>query len=126
MCPSLSLSRESERFFSQPLHVTHGGNTKEAFVVSIEVGGVLIPDAKGSTGRIQIFPQHQTTGLLKSQPLLELHGAHRGDGLEVMVEARNAHAQLVREILDVQWLVEVTAQSGNGSGDSGGVLPQDR
>jgi hypothetical protein len=64
--------------------------------------------------------------LLKSQLLLELQGAHRGDGLEVMVEARNAHAQLVREVLDVQWLVEVLAQSGNGSGDFGGVPPQDR
>jgi hypothetical protein len=103
-----------------------GGDTKEAFVLSIEVGSVLIPDAIGCTGRIQVFREHQTTGLLKSQPLLELQGAHRGDGLEVMVEARNAHPQLVREVLDVQWLVEVLAQSGNGSGDIGGVSPQDR
>ena len=90
--PYLSLSRESERFSSQSLHVAPGGDTKEAFVVSIEVGSVLIPDTIGRAGRIQVFREHQTTGLLKSQPLLELHGAHRGDGLEVMVEARNAHA----------------------------------
>ena len=38
--------------------------------------------------------------LLQPQLLLELQRAHRGDRLEVVVEARDAHPQLARQILD--------------------------
>src|SRR2546428_3795468 len=100
MRPSFSLARESESLFPQPLHVTHRWDAKEAFVFSIEVGSVLVSHAIGRTGRIEVFAQHQTPGLLEPQLFLELQGTHRRDGFEVMVEPGDAHAQLSREILD--------------------------
>src|SRR6266568_2240636 len=112
--------------FPQPLHVAHRWDTEEAFVLPIEVGGVAIPHAIGCTGRVEVSAQHQTPGLLQPQPLLELQGAHRRDGLEVVVEHRDAHAQLARHLLDAQWLVEIFTESLDRSGDGGGVAPQDR
>ena len=105
------------RLFPQPLHVAHRGDAEEAFVLPIEVGGVLVPHAIGRTGRVEVFAQHQTAGLLQPQPLLELQGAHRRDGLEVVVQPRDAHAQFSCELLDAKWLVEVLAESLDGSGD---------
>src|SRR5207245_10413561 len=109
-----------------PLAGAEGWDTEEAFVIPIEVGGVLVPHAIGRTRRVEVFAQHQTTGLLQPQPLLELQGAHRRDGFEVVVEPRDAHAQLSRKALDAQWLVEVLTQSSDRSGNVGGVAPQDR
>ena len=124
--PSGSSARESEGLFPQPLYVAHRWDTEEAFILAIEVGGVVVPHAIGRTSRVEVFAQHQTTGLLQPQPLLELQGAHRRDGFEVVVQPRDAHAQLSRKALDAQWLVEVLTQSSDCSGDVGGVAPQDR
>jgi hypothetical protein len=44
----------------------------------------------------------------------------------VVVEHRDAHAQLSREALDAQGLVKVLTDSFDRSGDVGGVAPQDR
>ncbi len=82
-CSSTSARQGS---FPQPLHVAHRWYTEEAFVLSVEVGGVVVAHAVGSTGRIEVFAQHQATGLQEPQLLLELQGAHRRDGLEVVVE----------------------------------------
>src|SRR5437870_3779099 len=76
-----SSARESVCLFPQPLHVAHRWDAKEAFVLAVEVGGVVIPHAIGGTCRVEVFAQHQTAGLLEPQPLLELQGAHRRDGL---------------------------------------------
>src|SRR6266568_7162971 len=113
------------RLFPQPLHVAYGWDAEEAFVLPIEVGGVVVPHAIGCTCRVEVFAQHQTAGLLQPQLLLELRGAHRCDGLEVLAQPGDAHAQLSRESLNAQWLVEVVAQSCDRSGDGGGVAPQD-
>ncbi len=86
----------------------------------------MVPHAIGRTCRVEVFAQHQTTGLLQPQLLLELQGTHPSDGLEVVVQPRDAHAQLARDLLDAQWLVEVLAESLNRSGDVGGVARQDR
>ena len=40
------------------------------------------------------LPEHQAAGFLQPQLLLELQRAHRGDFLEVLVEARDAHPEL--------------------------------
>src|SRR6266567_7925269 len=80
--------------FPQLLHVAHGWDAEEAFVLPIEVGGVVVAHAIGSTCRVQVFAQHQTAGLLQPQLLLELQGAHRRDSLEVVVETRDAHWNL--------------------------------
>jgi hypothetical protein len=49
------------------------------------VGGVLVAHAIGGTGRVKVFAQHQMAGLLEPQPFLELQGAHRRDGFEVVM-----------------------------------------
>src|SRR5947209_5618191 len=121
--PSGSSARESEGLFPQPLHVVHRWDTKEAFVLPVEVGGVVVSYAIGSTRRVEVFSQHQTAGFLEPQPLLELQGAHRRDGFEVVVEPRDAHAQFSREFLDVKWLVEVLTESSDRSGNVGCVAP---
>jgi hypothetical protein len=47
------------------VHVAHGWDTEEAFVLPIEVGGVAVPYAIGGTGRVEVFAQQQTAGLLQ-------------------------------------------------------------
>ena len=44
----------------------------------------------------------------------------------VVAQTRDAHAQLLRHLLDAQWLVEVSTEPLDRSGDVGGVAPQDR
>src|SRR5947199_10824919 len=66
MCPSFSSVRQSEGRLPQPLHIAHGWDAEEAFVLPIEVGGIMIPHAIGSTCRVEVFAQHQTAGLLES------------------------------------------------------------
>ena len=63
-----------------------GGTRDLAFVLPIEVGGVAIPHAIGRTRRVEVFALHQTARLQEPQPLLELQGAQRRDGLEVAVQ----------------------------------------
>jgi hypothetical protein len=99
-CSSCSSASNGKGPFPQPVHVAHGWDTEEAFVLPIEVGGVAVAHAIGGTGRVEVFAQHQTPRLQEPQPLLELQGAHRRDGLEVVVEHRDAHAQLTCELLD--------------------------
>src|SRR5689334_6116033 len=114
------------RSFPQPMHIAHRGDAEEAFVLPVEVRGVVVPHAVGSACSVEVFAQHQTAGLLEPQPLLELQGAHRRDGLEVAMQRRDAHAQFSRELLEGKWLVEVVTESIDRSGDVGGAAPQDR
>ena len=72
--PSGSLARESAGLFPQPLHVTHRWDAEEAFVLPIEVGGILVAHARGRYFSVEVLAQHQTTGLLQPEPLLELQG----------------------------------------------------
>src|SRR5215471_10605607 len=73
-------------FFPQPLHVAHWRDTEQAFVLPIEVRGVVVPHAIGRTRRIEVIVQHQSTVLLEPQPLLELQRTQRRDCLEVVVQ----------------------------------------
>src|SRR5205823_10345784 len=57
---SFSLASDCQGRFPQPLHVAHRGDAKEAFVLAIEVGGVVVAHARGGTGRVEVFAQHQT------------------------------------------------------------------
>jgi hypothetical protein len=50
------------------------------------VYGVVVPYPVASTGRVEVLTEHKSAGFLEPHLLLELQGAHRGDGLEVMVE----------------------------------------
>src|SRR5438270_3583994 len=80
------LASACQRPFPQPLHVAHGWDTEEAFVLPIEVRGVMVAHAIGRTGRIEVFSQHQTARLQEPQPFLELQRTQRRDGLEVVVK----------------------------------------
>ncbi len=51
-----------------------GGTRDLTFVLPIEVGGVLVPHARGDSFRVEVFREEQTAGLLQSQLLLELLG----------------------------------------------------
>ncbi len=55
---SCSLAGKSTDGFSQPLHVAHRWDSKEAFVLAIEVRGVVVPDAVGCTCGVEVFAQH--------------------------------------------------------------------
>ena len=54
-----------QRPFPQPLHVAYRWDAEEAFVLPIEVGGVVVAHAIGRTCRVEVFAQHQTAGLLE-------------------------------------------------------------
>ena len=62
---SFSLAYVRQCLFPQPLYVAHRWDAEEAFVLSIEVGGVLVAHAIGCTCRVEVFAQHQTAGLLQ-------------------------------------------------------------
>src|SRR5258706_13970321 len=72
--------------FPQLLHIAHRWVTEEAFVFPTKVGSIIVAHLIGSTGRIKVFNQHQTTCLLQPQSFLELQGTHCCDRLEVIVE----------------------------------------
>ena len=57
---------------------------------------------------------------------MELQGTHRGDRPEMGVEARDAHPELSREVLDPKRPVEVFAEPLYGHGDAVAVASQDR
>ena len=95
-----SSARERVHGFPQPLHVAHRWDTEDAFVFPVEVRGIVVPHAIGSTGCVEVFAQHETAGLLEPQLLLELQGTHRRDSLELGMEPRDAHAQLTRDLLN--------------------------
>src|SRR5579884_2085054 len=126
MDPSFSLGSLGLRLFPQTLHVTHRGDAEEAFVLPIEVGGVVVAYTRSSACCVEVFAQHQTAGLLQSQVLLELLGTQRRDGFEAVLQTRDTHAQFVRELLDAQGPVEVLEKSLDGSGNGWGVAPRDR
>ena len=124
MDPSFSLGSLGLRLFPQALHITHGWDTEEAFVFPIEVRGVMIPDAVGGTRRIEVFAQHQPPSFQEPQPLLELHRTECRDGLEVVLQPRDAHTQFVREPLNAKRVVEVLTEALDRVGDSRGVASQ--
>src|SRR5437660_11240244 len=82
MCPSFSSVTQREGRLPQPLHIEHRGDAKEAFVLPIEVGGILVAHARGRYFSVEVLAQHQTTGLLQPEALLELQEAQRRDGLK--------------------------------------------
>lgn len=86
---------------------------EQLLVVAAEVRGVTVADAVAGARRVQLFAEHQAARLLEPDLLLELQRAHRGDGLEMVVEARDAHSALTREFLDPQRLVVMVAQVAN-------------
>ena len=110
---------------AESLRVAHRRGAEEAFVLPIEVRGVMVPHAKSRTGRVEVFAQQQAPGLLEPHLLLELQRTHGRDGLEVVVQRRDAHPQLARKLLDAQGPVEISTQALNRLGDAGGIASSD-
>ena len=52
---------------------------------------VIVADFIARACGIEAFAQHQAAGFLKTHLLLKLQRTHRGDGLEVVMQARYAH-----------------------------------
>jgi len=107
-------------------HVAHWWLAKELFILAVEVRGIIIAYSVARACRIQALPEHQAAGFLQPQLLLELQRAHCGQRPEVMVEARNAHPELARDLLDPQLLVEVSPEPVEGRGDAVGAPAQGR
>jgi DNA-binding CsgD family transcriptional regulator len=63
--PSAATRYAIQGLFPQPLHVAHGWDAEEVFVLPIEVGGIVVAYAIGSTRRVEVLAQHQTAGLLE-------------------------------------------------------------
>jgi hypothetical protein len=88
-----------------------GGTRDVAFVLPIEVGGVVVAHAIGGTCRVKVFAQHQTASELSPQPLLKLQGTHRRDGfLRGDATPRRSCPVLARA---ARW--EVASQSFDGA-----------
>src|SRR6266508_2298715 len=104
--------------FPQMFHVAHRRRAEEPLVLAGEVRGVAVPHAVAGACGIQPLAEHETAGLLEPQLLLELQGAHRGERPEVVVEARDAHPEHARDVLDSQRLVEVFPEPLDGLGDA--------
>src|SRR4028119_119436 len=112
--------------FPRLFGVARGRRSEEPLVVAGEVRGVAVAHAEASTRGVQVLADHEAAGLLEAHPLLELQGAHRGDRLEVVVEARDAHPRLPRYVFDSERPVEVLAQPLEGFSDAVGVATLDR
>jgi hypothetical protein len=91
--------------FPQSLHVTHGRQTKKAFVLPSKVRSVAIADAGSCARDTKALAEHKPACLL--QALLELQRARRRNGLEVVAEARDAHPELARDAVYPKRLVKV-------------------
>ena len=86
----------------------------------------MVTDAVGHACCIKSLAEQETAGFLESQPLLELQGAHRGHGFEVVMESRDAHAKLARDAVNSERLVKVLVEAFNSPGDVGSVAPYSR
>lgn len=111
--------------FPQLFYILHRRRTKEPLVFARDVRRIAIPHAVPGTGRIQTLAEHQPAGFLQPQLLLELQRAQRRDFSEVVVEARHAHPQRTRKLLDAHRLVEVVPEPINGLGNAVGDAPKD-
>jgi hypothetical protein len=109
-CFPIAIERQRAGQFSQPFDIPHRRFAKVALVFAAEVGSVLVTDSVAGLRSVEVLVEHQPPGLLKPQLLLELQRTHRRHGLEVSVEPGDAHAELPRDVLDPQGLVEVLAQ----------------
>src|SRR5438445_4259876 len=103
-------SSSRRRELSHSSDVPHRRLAEVPLVLAVEVRGIVVTDSVAGFRRVEIFAKHQAPGLLKPQLLLELQRTHRRHGPEVRMEPGHAHAQLSRDLVDPQRLVEVHAQ----------------
>src|SRR5216117_3498589 len=85
---------------AQPLDVAQGRLAEEPLVLPAEVRRIAVTHPVSGGRGVDIAGEKQPPGLLQPELLLKLQRAHRGDRLEVVVEARNAHPELPGEAGD--------------------------
>src|SRR6185295_13852249 len=78
---------------SQSLHIAYRGLAEEPLVLAAEVRGVVVAHPVPGARGVEPLAQHEAARFLEPQLLLKLERAHRRDGLEVIVEAREAHTK---------------------------------
>src|SRR6185503_19820318 len=81
------------------------------FVFAAEVRRIFVAHADRGGRGVQILAEHQAACFLEPYLFLELQWAHRRDRLEVMVEARDAHPEFARNIVNFKRLIEVFAET---------------
>lgn len=73
-------------------------------VFAVEIRRILITNESRGAAGVKIFAEHQAACFLQQQVFPELNGAYRGYGLEVMLEARNAHPEVTGDCFDSKLL----------------------
>ena len=91
----------------QTLNVAKRWRTEQAAVLAAELRGALVADLERGSGRIQALREHQLPCFIQPQSLLELQRAHGCQRPEVMMEARDAHPAVRRQVIDTDRLREV-------------------
>ena len=119
--------RGRKALFTQPGDVLGGRIPEEAAVFPAELRSALIPHVPTRSTCVHHRRQHETPRLLEAQHLLVLQGAHRGDGLEVLVKRGNTHVRQLGQLFDFHGLGEIGAQPGYCFRDSlhTGILKAD-
>jgi hypothetical protein len=76
-----------------------------------------VADVLARVARVHSLEQHQPPGLVQPENFLELERAHRGHGLEALMEGRSAHVARGGHFLDRDGLREVRSDEGHGFGN---------
>src|SRR5689334_17229123 len=98
-------------------HIPAGRSTEHPAVLSTKLRGAFVPDPEGCFSSLQTLAQHQPPGLLKAEPLLVLEWAQPRHPLEVEVEGRWAHPDVLRQPHDAQPLGEMVPEPPDGPCD---------
>lgn len=94
------------------------GGSPNARVLSGELRGALVADAECGAGDRLQFRLHEAPGLVQPQTFLVLQRRRAGDGLEVGMEGRVAHADRTGEISHHEWPFEIVAYDGDRVGNA--------
>src|SRR5690606_25346064 len=94
--------------------VALGWSAEQPGVLAAELLGTGIADREGRTGGVASRRYHQPPRLLEAEQLLVLQGAVRGDSLEVLMEARRAHAGDGCGVFDGDRLAEARPDPADG------------
>ncbi|VTZ61716.1 conserved hypothetical protein [Sinorhizobium medicae] len=88
-----------------------------AGIFAAELGLALITDLVAGIAGIEALLQHQAPCLLEAELLLVLQRAHRRDGLEMVMQRGNAHADAACEVFDAQRPGIMLFQPGDRTAD---------
>src|SRR5690606_19960210 len=82
----------------QVAHFLNRASSEESFELTTELRGAFIADASGGSGCGKAIANHQEPGLVQPRRLDVLDRRGLGNGLEMRVKGRDAHAGLARQV----------------------------